>query len=362
MTDSKKLPVIAAAAAIVILAGWLGVRALGLQAGEAGVDLRPAPASVAEPAAVDVATLEIPAWHQSANRDWTLEFKTDLDLLAPLGDGAANAGPWFAQFEKERGPRAAEAAALMERRVEHEVLGQILPFDDPLLAEAEPWCDQATMRFYPDVFPIEGYETRLPNLLVPLALARTWVARGLAADDHRAAMEDFRRAIRLGRLLRQEDAVLISDLVGLECIRLGAWGVFMRNRTVDPELALLASVTVGEAAPQKLLSSERITKVNLQPYARRLDDGAVELDAPDAMLVAAEKMIRADGDRRFKGEAVFTAQILAAFGSDGQRERASRLLAELATGPDEILSPLARWAENHDLERSQLAELLGLKE
>jgi predicted XRE-type DNA-binding protein len=73
-------------------------------------------------------------------------------------------------------------------------------------------------------------------------------------------------------------------------------------------------------------------------------------------------MIRADGDRRFKGEAVFAAQVLAAFGGEGQRERASKLLAELATGPDEMLSALARWVEHHELDQSELAEVLGLKE
>jgi hypothetical protein len=78
------------------------------------------------------------------------------------------------------------------------------------------------MRFYPDCFPLEGTDTQLPNLLVPLTFAKPWVARGLALEDPARAKEDFRRAIRLGRLLRQEDATIIADLVGLACIRHGA--------------------------------------------------------------------------------------------------------------------------------------------
>ena len=55
-------------------------------------------------------------------------------------------------------------------------LGKIVAGDDPLLLEAEPWCDQGTMHFYPDIFPLEGYSTRIPNLLVALTFARSWIA------------------------------------------------------------------------------------------------------------------------------------------------------------------------------------------
>ena len=34
------------------------------------------------------------------------------------------------------------------------------------LLEAEPWVDQATMGFYPEIFRMEGAETRITNLLV----------------------------------------------------------------------------------------------------------------------------------------------------------------------------------------------------
>ena len=207
-TKSKMWPVALAAAVIVVLAGTLGARLIGHDSSFAV--MRAPAATVPAPVAFDVSELEVPCWSCPAARDWPLKFQTDLDLLAPLGTGTANAAEWFALFEKNVGPRYAEATAAMERRVERpDWVGKSLPPDDPLLLEAEPWCDQATMDFYPEIFPLDGYATRITNLLLPLNMVRSWVARGLAAENSEAAMADFRRAIRLGRLLRQEDVVVI---------------------------------------------------------------------------------------------------------------------------------------------------------
>ena len=142
----------------------------------------------------------------------------------------------------------------MERRVQGPgELGEVLPADDPLLLEAEPWCDQATMRYYPDIYPMKGWETQIPNLMFQLTFARSWVARGMAASDPSKAMEDFRRAIRLGRLLRQEDVTVIADLVGLACIRVGAQGIYdLAVKQGNAQLALVASIVLGEVAPQRL--------------------------------------------------------------------------------------------------------------
>jgi hypothetical protein len=358
MTTSKKLPVTAAAAAIAVLAALLALRVLfpgpvaALKAPSA------AAATVPAPAATDLASLDLPAWHHSKNKGWPLAYKTDLDLLAPLGSGRANAGEWLAQFANEVGPRAAEAQASIDRRVEHPVLAKVLPFDDPLLAEAEPWCDQAEMRFYPELFPLEGFATRLPNLLLPMALARTWVARGLDAASDEAALADFRRAIRLGRLLRQEDAILISDLVGLECIRVGAWGIFTRFKASDPALALVASVVVGEAAPQRLLTAERITALSLSPYLRDVGDGRFVLTAPDSVLASATAMATAGTDRRFVAEAALTAAVFALLGSPDQQARADELLATMAADPDPVIATLARWTLDHPPASDELREIV----
>ena len=356
---SRRAPVLAALAVVLGLAALLGFRlaAGGGHTPSAGPK-RPVapPATVPAPKALSLAALAAPCWGCPEAAKWPVAFRTDLDLLAPLGNGPANAGLFFRDFAKPNGSRYAEAAAAMDRRVDGPGdLGKVLPPDDPLLLEAEPWCDQATLRFYPDFFPLEGYATQLPNLVVPLTLAKSWVARGLAAADPSRATEDFRRAIRLGRLLRQEDATIIADLVGLACIRVGAQGVYDAARmTGDAPLAVLASVALGEHAPQRLLTSERVTKVSLAPFARKAADGTPTLDLPDAQLDAVVALARSDPDRRFRGEGILALSIVRALGTKPQKEKALATVKELAATGDALAS-LAAWSLEHPATKAEIA-------
>ena len=358
---SRRVPVLAALAVVLALAAFLGFRLVASGRSPAADPARPVTpaATVPAPKAFSLANLAAPCWGCPEATSWPVAFRTDLDLLAPLGNGPANAGLFFRDFAKPNGSRYAEAAAALERRVDGPAeLGKVLPPDDPLLLEAEPWCDQATMRFYPDFFPLEGYATQLPNLLVPLNLAKSWVARGLASNDPVRAMADFRRAIRLGRLLRQEDATIIADLVGLACIRAGAQGVYDHaRRSGDAPLAVLASVVLGEHAPQRFLTSERVTKVSLRPFARTGADGTPTLDLPDDQLEAIVALARSDPDRRFRGEGILTLSIVRALGTKPQQERSLEELQQLASAND-ALSPLATWSLEHPATKEAIAEAL----
>ncbi|MFV2069471.1 MAG: hypothetical protein ACC645_21105, partial [Pirellulales bacterium] len=157
-STSSKSKVLLAAATLVILGGVLGVRLIAQSASPTGV-LKPAPAAVPDPASLEVASLEIPCWSCPNSASWPVSFQTDLDLLAPLGEGSENAATWFKDFTKPDGPRFREAVAMMERAVDiGGMYGKVLPGDDPLLLEAEPWCDQATMHFFPAFFELEGLD------------------------------------------------------------------------------------------------------------------------------------------------------------------------------------------------------------
>jgi len=327
MNGSSRSGVLLAAAIVVVLGGLLAARLLGRAAPLAFAGSPPA-SVVPGPADIDPAILEVPCWSCPSATSWPVRFRTDLDLLAPLGDGPANAADWFAAFEKGRGPRADEAAAMMDRRFEHDSdLGLVVPPDDPLLLEAEPWVDQATMRFYPEIFPMEGVDTRITNLLVPLTFARSWTARGVDADDPAAGLEDCRRAIRLGRLLRQDDVVIINDLVGLACIHLGTRGVYrIAQREGDLELALLASVVLGEVAPQRLMTAEKITAFDLAPFIRRAGAGAITLDLPDAHFDRVVKTAAGISERRFFGEVILTGNVILYRGTPAQQARVRELL------------------------------------
>jgi hypothetical protein len=249
----------------------------------------------------------------------------------------------------------------MERRVDGPPeLGKVFPPDDPLLLEAEPWCDQATMRYYPDFFPLHGYATQLPNLLVPLSLAKSWVARGLAHKEPARAMDDFRRAIRLGRLLRQEDATIITDLVGLACIRHGAQGIYeLARRTGDASMALVAATVLGEHAPQRLLTSERVTKVELRPYVRETAGGDLTLSLPDSRLDAIVELAKDEPDVRFRGEGIITLSMVRALGTEAQQEKALSTLNELAASKNSRLSALAAWNRDNRPSKEALRQALA---
>ena len=361
--SSRRPHVLVALALVASLAALLGLRLLaGARLPGASTRGPAAPAaSVPAPKAVAVSSLEFPYWGCPEAQKWPVTFRTDLDLLAPLGNGPANAGLFFKDFAKPGGSRYAEAVAAMERRVEGPPeLGKILPPDDPLLLEAEPWCDQATMRYYPDFFPLQGTDTQLPNLLVPLSLAKSWVARGLSQEDPARATEDFRRAIRLGRLFRQEDATIISDLVGLACIRLGAQGVYdLARRTGDAPVALAAATVLGEHAPQRLLTSERVTRLDLRPYVREATGGDFVLTLPDSRFEAIVDMSKGEPAVRFRGEAIRTLGMVRALGTKPQQEKALATLNELASSKDARVAALATWTRDNHPTRELIAQALA---
>ena len=342
--------VIAAAAVILVLAGLLGVRVVdwARASAPAAKVLAPPPATVPAPRALTIESLQVPCWGCAESKEWPVRFRTDLDLLAPLGTGAANAAIWFKDFGKRSGSRRGEADAALARKVEGPAdLGPVLPANDPLLLEAEPWGDQATMRYYPDIFPMKGWETEVPNLLIPLTFSKSWVARGMAATDPAKAMEDFRRAIRLGRLMRQEDVTVIGDLVGLACIRVGAQGIYdLAVKQGNLQLALLASIVLGEVAPQKLAGAQRLTETDLAPYVRRNATGDATLELPENRLDRIVAIATSGPDRRFRAEAILELNLVRHLGSPAQREKALTVLNQVAASDDRNLADLAVWARD----------------
>jgi hypothetical protein len=331
-----------AGVSVLLAAGAL----LGFAARTAGAE---APrATVPPPRTVALETLEVPCWSCEEARTWPIRFRTDLDLLAPLGTGAANAAVWFKDFAKPNGKRLSEATAALDRRVEGPPgFGKVLLPDDPLLKEAEPWCDQATMKFYPELLELKAWETQVPNLLFPLNLARSWVARGETEKDPAKAMADFRRAIRLGRLLRQEDVVVISDLVGLACIRIGAEGIYKRAAKLgDARLMVLAALVAGEAAPQKLMTSERLTRTDVSPFLRTDGAGKTVLDLPDRKLDDLLEVAASSPDLRFRGEALLQLNVVRFLGTPGQKEKALAVLNRMAADGTGPLARLAAWSRD----------------
>src|ERR1039457_3682375 len=217
----------------------------------------------------------------------------------------------------------------MKRRIDGPGdLGRVLRPDDPLLKEAEPWADQATMRFYPDVWTGEGPSTPIPNLLVSLAFAKSWAARAASTPDAPAAIEDCRRA----------------------SIRIGAEQLYaLAARRGDQPLMLAAAIVQGEVAPQRLRTAELLTRVAIQAAKKdAVTDGKVD----DLIGVA-----KTSPDRRFRNEAIVMLGFARFMGTSAQREKAESALAELKTSPDALVAGNARWALQ--LRHGDLKDLSG---
>ncbi len=249
---------------------------------------------------------------------------------------------WFKDFVK-RGPRNAEWS---DARTRVEVDGTpwlVLPANDALLLEAEHWVDQARCSFHPDVFEIDGVATELPNLLMMLDLARSWAARGKLAADPESAREDFRRAIRLGRLLRQDDVTLIQDLVAIACIRIGAEAMYELAREEGDAATMLAtSLVLADKDAMRLSTMRRMSTFDRAIPVRDPETGELSLQITDESLDAVFELVRALEERRFRVEGVIVLQAVMHLGTDSQREKARAVLDELAQDPDELLAVTAR--------------------
>jgi len=351
----NRIRVLAAAGLLVVLVALLGAR-ISARTSFRDVPLAaPTAATVPSPDPVVVSELPTPfCWGCSWNREAPLEFQMDLDLLAPLGNGPDNAAVWLAGFAEGGARYATDGKEVYSGRLDEvNVDGdawRVLPGDDPLLLEAEAWVDQARCRFYPDVWKPAGVKTRVPDLLLTLHLSRSWIARGKLSDDPREAHRDFRRAIRLGRLLRQDDVTIIQDLVAIANIRIGAQALYeLARREGDAGTMLVAALTLADKDAMRQHTARWITTF----------ESAFRPGGPsDAELESMVELLGALSERRFRMEGLISMQAVKHVGTPDQRERAVAILDEYAAGDDELLAGTARHFLDTTLEGDDLKSFL----
>ena len=308
---------------------------------------------VPEPPEISVADLSDPfPWPTRifADDPVALEFSVDLDLISPLGTKEGNSAPWFAAFAKNIGDRRGEVEVAQEIAVDWEYHGKVrkvFPPDHPLLLEAESWIDHADCSFYPDVWPWQGGPTPISNLLFALQLGRSWVARGQAADDATQAMADYRKTIRFGRLLLQDDVVQIQNLIGIALIRNGAEAIFEHARTQgDGATAALAALVLQDCTALRLELTRRFQRllvfIDFVSQVETSDGGRrVELRLPEGRLEILVKTASEDPCRALRIEAVTPLWITSHIGTESQKKIAGDTLAELREDPDGLVATAA---------------------
>ncbi len=278
----------------------------------------------------------------------SLWFRTDLDALAPLGNGSANAAIYFRDFAAMDGERNGELQKV-KKLSGVDLFGiktETYAFDERLLLEAEPWVDQATLHFYPDVWPVRGGDTQAPQLLHFIRLARTWVARGLAAHDHDAAAADFRRAIRLGRLLQQDDVLLISHLIAMACVRQGVQGLYeLARREDDVGQMLLTGRVLGEYDAIRGAA----TALNATLYPDAFNDGLLWNRVKPGSFDQYVHVAQSHPDRCMRLEAMIPLVWAASAPLGSQASAARRSLEALAGDKDPLVRDQAKWLLGHPL-------------
>jgi hypothetical protein len=255
----------------------------------------------------------------------SLAFHADLDALAPLGDGQDNAATWFRDFSQNGGTRLPEWTRAREHATRMTVPGftlTALPPVDPLLREAEPWIDQATCRFYSEELSVEEQPNRSPNLDMIRMVGFSWVARGSLNQN----IDDLSRAMRLGRLLRQDDVTLEQDQAAVELVHMAALamngmavsnGDLRRSSQAAPVLTECSAIKLQTADRLILLSSGQIT----------------------TLISFAEK----SADRRFRLDAMRRLDFMFAGSNADSQHQVNDALVRLEKDPDGMVAATARW-------------------
>jgi hypothetical protein len=180
-------------------------------------------------------------------------------------------------------------------------------------------------------------------------------------EDRTLAEEDYRRAIRLGRLLRQDDVTIIQDLVAIACIRIGAEALYEEARR-DGDGAMMVATTLVLADKDAMRSIAARNTTTTEFVYRGLDRDAVgnwSLTTTDGSVDAVVELAREVPERRYRIEALMALRIVRHQGTRSQREAVADVLDELVASEDEITAEMARLARDESFSDEELSTWLA---
>lgn len=300
------------------------------------------PARVPPPASFDLGAHELPVAVRTDVmwRAKELDAKL-LDALAPLGTGGANAAAWWSEFVPGRS-RASELAAARDREVESLVAGEMLrrlPWSDPLVQEALTTADQARLSFVQEGLTLQ----RLPVSLL-YSIADSWLVHGLEEPDPARANDSFRRVVRLGRLLLQDDGDPIQPLMGMSFVEHGLEGLYERaRREGDRRTQFLATLALLDRERVYGWETSRLQQIALPGHVN-LADPAARLAVSDETMGRLEGAFEHSTVRRWRLQSITAAQVAVVRGDAEAAARATSLLRRAAEDTDPLVAEAARRA------------------
>jgi hypothetical protein len=279
----------------------------------------------------------------SAETLTSLAFHTDLDQLAPLGDGHDNVATWFDDFSAHGGARLTEWTAARARIKPVTVPGftmSVLAPDDPLVREAEPWMNHAKCRFYSDEIAVQEQARKKPNLYMALTLGLSWIARG----SRNRNLDDLQRAMRLGRLLRQDDVTIDQDETALDLINTAAMamnGLAVSNG--DSKRSGQIGPVLTESSTIRLETADRLMLLNADQVPRLLG------------------FAKTAADRRFRLAAMRRLDSISAGANTDPEPEAFDALVQLEQDPDPLVAATARWYVSAQAKRTRQASIIAVR-
>jgi hypothetical protein len=300
------------------------------------------PAKVPPPRVLALSEIQAPDLKVTGGQ---LDFVTDLDLLAPLGNGEGNAAAYFKDFARQFGSREKDVEKARGRMTVR-FRGRFYLSDEPLLLEAEPWADQATCRFYPGLLPMGGWETRYPDFLHMIHLARAWIDRGDQLTGE-ARMAEYRRAVRLGRLLRQDKVFELQEATGLSLIRMGSRAIYRAARAEGDAGAMVIAAHVLAECEAIHAAWARIgltgEKVQFLQRLRKKKEPSFDGILDDQVKLLAGRTASPAMPRAARIANMETLWLVLHAGTPGQRKTAREALGALSGDGDEFVAAEASW-------------------
>ena len=321
------------------------------------------PGRVPPPAAYDVGAHELPI-APTTDVMWRAKQLDDylFDAIAPLGDGPANAAEWWRDFSELDGKRAKELDALRLREVRREVAGSsrlYFAWDDPFVQEARATADQARLSFFPGVWPHPDFwrKSEFPGLIM-ITTSTSWMVHGLESPDPRVAREDFRRMIRLGRLMLQDDASVLQHGIGMRILRDGLEALYDRaRRDGDRPEQMLVALAILDRVQVAEWERGRFGQIELPGHVD-LSDPSARLSISEDVMDTIEAAYSHSTARRWKLDALRALQVAMARGDAASASRAATLLRSAAESGDPMVASVARRAlAGEGVEQAELDEL-----